>query len=130
MGIGLGILLIVIGAIFLFALNVDIPFFTDNTLGIILIVAGVLALVIALVMQAQRGRTKHVQENRYDGRRRPLVSGEQRRQDQQHGQRPGEVGQDRPQDAAARPALQTDHRAQHRGGEDQHRVAGATVARA
>jgi uncharacterized membrane protein HdeD (DUF308 family) len=67
MGIGLGILLIVIGAIFLFALNVDIPFFSDNTLGIILIVAGALALVIGLVMQAQRGRTKHVQENRYDG---------------------------------------------------------------
>jgi uncharacterized membrane protein HdeD (DUF308 family) len=67
MGIGLGILLIVIGAILLFALKVDIPFVTDNTLGVILIVAGVLALVIALVMQAQRGRTKHVQENRYDG---------------------------------------------------------------
>ena len=67
MGIGVGILLIVIGAILLFALKVDIPFVTDNTLGVILIVAGVLALVIALVMQAQRGRTKHVQENRYDG---------------------------------------------------------------
>ena len=67
MGIGLGIVLIVIGAILLFALNVDMPFVTDNTLGIILIVAGVLALVLALVMQHQRGRTKHVQENRYDG---------------------------------------------------------------
>jgi uncharacterized membrane protein HdeD (DUF308 family) len=67
MGIGVGILLIVVGAILLFALKVDIPFVTDNTLGVILIVAGVLALVIALVMQAQRGRTKHVQENRYDG---------------------------------------------------------------
>ena len=67
MGIGLGILLIVVGAILLFALKVDIPFVTDDTLGVILIVAGVLALVIALVMQAQRGRTKHVQENRYDG---------------------------------------------------------------
>jgi uncharacterized membrane protein HdeD (DUF308 family) len=67
MGIGLGILLIVVGAIFLFALKVDIPFFSDDTLGIILIVAGVLALVVALVMQSQRGRTKHVQENRYDG---------------------------------------------------------------
>jgi uncharacterized membrane protein HdeD (DUF308 family) len=67
MGIGLGILLIVVGAIFLFALNVDIPFVSDNTLGLILIVAGVIALVAALVMQAQRGRTKHVQENRYDG---------------------------------------------------------------
>ena len=67
MGIGLGIFLIVIGAIFLFALNVDIPFFTDDTLGIILLVAGVLALILALVLNAQRGRTKHVQENRYDG---------------------------------------------------------------
>jgi uncharacterized membrane protein HdeD (DUF308 family) len=67
MGIGLGIVLIVIGAIFLFALNVNIPFVSDNTLGIILIVAGVIALVAALVMQAQRGRTRHIQENRYDG---------------------------------------------------------------
>ncbi len=66
MGIGLGIVLIVIGAILLFALDVNIPYVSDDTLGIILIVAGVLALVIALVMQAQRGRTKHVEENRYD----------------------------------------------------------------
>ncbi len=67
MGIGIGIVLIVLGAIFLFALNVDIPFFTDDTLGIILIVAGVIAIVLALVMNAQRGRTRHVQENRYEG---------------------------------------------------------------
>ncbi len=67
MGIGLGIVLIVIGAILLFALNVNLPFVSDDTLGIILIIAGVIALVAALVMQAQRGRTKHVQENRYEG---------------------------------------------------------------
>jgi len=67
MGIGLGIFLIVVGAIFLFALDVNIPFFTDNTLGIILLVAGVLTVILALVLNAQRGRTKHVQENRYDG---------------------------------------------------------------
>ena len=67
MGIGVGIFLIVVGAIFLFALNVNIPYVSDNTLGLILIIAGVIALVAALVMQAQRGRTKHVQENRYDG---------------------------------------------------------------
>ena len=67
MGIGLGIVLIVVGAIFLFALNVDIPFVSDNTLGLILIVAGVIPLVVALVMQAQRSRTKHVHENRYEG---------------------------------------------------------------
>ena len=66
MGIGLGIVLLVLGAILLFALNVNIPFVSDDTLGIILMVAGAVALIIALVMQAQRGRTKHVQENRYD----------------------------------------------------------------
>ena len=67
MGIGLGIVLIVIGAILLFALNVNLPFVSDDTLGIILIVAGLLAIVLALVLNAQRGRTRHVQENRYDG---------------------------------------------------------------
>jgi uncharacterized membrane protein HdeD (DUF308 family) len=67
MGIGLGIVLIVIGAILLFALKVNIPYVGDNTLGIILIVAGVIALILALVMQQQRNRTKHVQENRYQG---------------------------------------------------------------
>jgi hypothetical protein len=40
---------------------------SDDTLGIIFIVAGALALILALVLQAQRSRTKHVQENRYDG---------------------------------------------------------------
>ena len=67
MGIGVGIVLIVIGAILLFALNIDMPFVSYDTLGIIFIVAGALALILALVLQAQRSRTKHVQENRYDG---------------------------------------------------------------
>jgi uncharacterized membrane protein HdeD (DUF308 family) len=67
MGIGLGIVLIVVGAILVFALNVNLPFVSDDTLGIILIVAGVIALILALVMQQQRNRTKHVQENRYEG---------------------------------------------------------------
>ena len=66
MGIGLGIFLLVVGAILLFALNVNLPFVSDDTLGVILVVAGILTLVVALVMQAQRGRTKHVEENRYD----------------------------------------------------------------
>lgn len=67
MGIGLGIVLMVIGAILLFALNVNLPFVSDDTLGIILIVAGLITVILALVMQAQRNRTKHVQENRFDG---------------------------------------------------------------
>jgi membrane-bound ClpP family serine protease len=67
MGIGLGIVLIVVGLIVMFALQGDVPFFTDGTLGIILIVGGVLSLVIGLFMQFSRNRTKHVQENRYSG---------------------------------------------------------------
>jgi hypothetical protein len=67
MGIGVGIGMIVIGAIWLFALNVNLPFVSDDTLGIILILGGALALVLALVMQAQRSRTRHVEEKRYDG---------------------------------------------------------------
>jgi uncharacterized membrane protein HdeD (DUF308 family) len=67
MGIGLGIGLIVIGAILVFALHLNIPYVSDDVLGWILIVAGVVALILALVMNAQRSRTKHVQENRYQG---------------------------------------------------------------
>ena len=67
MGIGLGIVLIVVGAILLFALDANLPFVSDDTLGIILIVAGVVALILALVMNAQRSRTRHVQETRYSG---------------------------------------------------------------
>ncbi len=67
MGIGLGIVLIVLGAILLFALRINVPYVSDDTLGIILIVAGVLALVLSLVLQRQRGRSKHVQETRYEG---------------------------------------------------------------
>jgi hypothetical protein len=67
MGIGAGIVLIVIGAILLFALNIDMPFVSDDTLGLIFIVAGALALILALIMQAQRSRTKHVEERRFDG---------------------------------------------------------------
>ena len=67
MGIGVGIVLIVIGAILLFALDVDLPFVSDDTLGLILLLVGVLAVVLALVMNAQRSRTRHVQETRYNG---------------------------------------------------------------
>lgn len=66
MGIGLGIVLIVLGAILYWAVEIDIPGIEDNTLGMILMVAGILALVLGLIMNAQRGRTKHVVEERRD----------------------------------------------------------------
>lgn len=54
MYIGLGIFLIVVGAILVFALNIDIPGVGDDTLGWILIVAGVLAIVLSLALASRR----------------------------------------------------------------------------
>ena len=68
MGIGLGIVFVVIGLILV--LNVvqfDIGFVDDNALGWILLIVGILAIILALVMNQQRSRTKHVEERRYDG---------------------------------------------------------------
>lgn len=68
MGIGLGVVLLVLGLILV--LNVvqfDIGFIDDQGLGWIFLIVGVLAIVLALVMNQQRSRTKHVEERRYDG---------------------------------------------------------------
>ena len=54
MYIGLGIFLIVIGAILVFALNIDIPGVGDDTLGWILILAGALAIVLSLALSSRR----------------------------------------------------------------------------
>ncbi len=68
MAIGLGVVLIVVGAIILWALNLDLSWVEDSTLGWILIVAGILTVILSLVVNAQRGRqrTTHVEERRYD----------------------------------------------------------------
>ncbi len=68
MGIGVGILLLVVGAVLYFAVEVDIPGLEDNTLGMILMIVGALAIVLALVMNAQRSRTRHVVEERREPR--------------------------------------------------------------
>ncbi|MBY9073982.1 DUF6458 family protein [Nocardioides sp. WL0053] len=68
MGIGLGVVLLVVGLILLLGvINVDIGFVDDVALGWIFVVVGALAIVLALVMNAQRGRSKHVEERRYEG---------------------------------------------------------------
>ena len=68
MGIGLGIVLLVIGLILLTG-AVDLPQSIDNaiasdTVGWICVVVGALAIILALVMNQQRGRTTHVEERR------------------------------------------------------------------
>jgi uncharacterized membrane protein HdeD (DUF308 family) len=67
MGVGVGVVMLVAGAIIYFALETDIPFMETNTLGIILMVVGVLAIILALIMNSQRSNTRHVEERRYDG---------------------------------------------------------------
>jgi hypothetical protein len=54
MYIGLGIVLIVIGAILAFALNVDIPGVGDDTLGYILMAAGALAILLSFLATRRR----------------------------------------------------------------------------
>ncbi|HSF35996.1 MAG TPA: DUF6458 family protein [Nocardioides sp.] len=68
MGIGLGILLLVIGLILLFAVN-EFPDSVQDVVdpvvvGWILVIAGALALVLGLVMNNQRSKTTHVEERR------------------------------------------------------------------
>lgn len=60
MGIGLGITLLVIGAILYFT-GIDESIVSGglDTVGLILMIGGVLALVMGLIMNAQRTRTQH-----------------------------------------------------------------------
>jgi hypothetical protein len=65
MAIGFGIFLIVVGAALVWAVEVDIQFIDDNNLGWILIVAGVAAILLSLVINAQRSRsTTRIEERR------------------------------------------------------------------
>ncbi|WP_148575460.1 DUF6458 family protein [Nocardioides caldifontis] len=65
MGLGLGITLIVLGLVFVTGvIEYDISFVEDQTLGWILLAAGVLTLVLGLVMNQQRNKTRHVEEHR------------------------------------------------------------------
>ena len=69
MGIGVGILLLVIGLILLLDVIEEYPdAVTDvveiDTLGWICLVVGILAIVLALVMNQQRSKTTHVEERR------------------------------------------------------------------
>lgn len=65
MSIGLGIVLLVLGLILaLDVITVDLSFIDDNALGAILIIAGILAIVLSLIVNAQRTRRSTVIEDR------------------------------------------------------------------
>lgn len=67
MGIGTGIGLLVLGEILTFALHVNIPGLSENTLGIILMVAGALAISLSLVMSRQRQHSHTTVKERRTG---------------------------------------------------------------
>ncbi|MGZ8745304.1 MAG: DUF6458 family protein, partial [Nocardioides sp.] len=69
MGIGVGIFLLVIGLILLLDVIEEFPdAVTDvveiQTLGWICLIVGILAIVLALVMNQQRSKTTHIEERR------------------------------------------------------------------
>jgi hypothetical protein len=68
MGIGIGIALLVVGAILSFAVRGNVPGVDLTMVGYICMGAGALALVISLVLNTQATRTKHtnVVEHRDD----------------------------------------------------------------
>jgi ATP/ADP translocase len=66
MSIGLGVLLLVVGAVIFFALHFNVAHVNENALGIILMLAGVVAIILGLITNAQSRRTKHVEERNYD----------------------------------------------------------------
>lgn len=72
MGIGSGIFLIVVGAILAFAVRDSWDVVDLTVVGYICLGAGVLALVVALIMNNQRANTTHREVvERYDDRTPP-----------------------------------------------------------
>ena len=70
MGFGLGIFLAVIGLILVFALDVDIPGVSDDTLGWILVLAGLLIVVLtAIQLNTRRKHTATHTTTHADGTR-------------------------------------------------------------
>ena len=67
MGIGLGIVLLLLGLILVTdVVNFDIQYIDDNGLGWILVIVGVLAIVLAFILNQQRGHVtrteRHIDE--------------------------------------------------------------------
>lgn len=70
MGIGLGIVLIVIGAILSFAVTATVPGVDVTVIGYILMAAGALALVLSVLLHTMRAHTSHKEViERREGRR-------------------------------------------------------------
>jgi hypothetical protein len=65
MAIGLGVVLIALGAVLVFdAVTIDLSGVNDHALGGVLLAAGILAIVLSLIVNAQRSRRTIVEERR------------------------------------------------------------------
>jgi len=68
--VGTGLALATVGSIFTWAVDIDLPYVYDGSLGVILLAAGVIGVIAAIVMDFQRQRSRQVVEYRYpDGSR-------------------------------------------------------------
>ena len=67
MSIGAGILLFAIGAILVWAVNVDLGWLNLDTVGYILMVAGAIVFILGLVLLFRRRRTDTITRTDVDG---------------------------------------------------------------
>jgi hypothetical protein len=67
MGIGFGTVLALVGLVLVLRVLPDVPGVDEVTLGWILLVGGVVAGVLALVVNQHRSRSRQVGERRADG---------------------------------------------------------------
>jgi hypothetical protein len=63
MGIGVGLILVAIGAVLTFAVNTTVSGINIHTVGVILMVVGVVGVIIDLVIFAPRRRTVTTYDN-------------------------------------------------------------------
>ncbi|ALX66927.1 DUF6458 family protein [Microbacterium sp. XT11] len=66
MSIGTGVVLFVIGAILVFAVNVDVQWVDLDMVGYILMGAGVIVFLVGIVLLARRRRTESVSRTYVD----------------------------------------------------------------
>lgn len=66
MSIGTGIVLFVIGAILVFAVNVEVPWVNLDMVGYILMGAGVVVFLVGIVLLARRRRSESVTRTSVD----------------------------------------------------------------
>ena len=66
MGIGLGVVLLLAGAILYWAVSFDLTWLNEDMLGVILMIVGALTIILSLVLAAQSNRTKHIEERRFE----------------------------------------------------------------